>query len=246
MKFLFWVVLILFTIVRSKIVHYSSMCYFPLTFLAAFVIEKIFTGEIQFNRWMRVGLYSIGGLFVFATVALPFVGMNVDLLKPLFNDPFAVANLDAEVSWTGIEVIPGIFLLTLLILSVRWLNRQQYSRGFQWLFGGTAVFVMLTLIFFIGRIEGYSQRAAVEFYESKVQEDCYIITHGYKSYAHLFYAKKRPVTDERSYDKEWLLQGEVDKPVYIVTKIHKTEQLENLPTLKELYRKNGFVFYQRK
>ena len=36
MKTLFWVVLILFTIVSTKIVHYSSMTYLPLSFLAAF------------------------------------------------------------------------------------------------------------------------------------------------------------------------------------------------------------------
>lgn len=245
MKFLFWVVLILFTIVRSKIVHYSSMCYFPLTFLAAFVIEKIYTGDIQFNRWMRLGLYTIGGLFVFATLALPFVGMQVEMLKPLFNDPFAVANLEADVHWSGFEVIPGLFLLTILILSIRWVLNKRFDHGFQFLFGGTAVFVMLTLFFFIGRIESYSQRAAIEFYESKAQEDCYIITHGYKSYAHLFYAQKRPVENEKSYDKDWLLKGEVDKPVYVVSKIHKTEQLEALPTLREIGRKNGFVFYER-
>lgn len=50
MKFLFWVVLILFTIVKSKIVHYSSMCYFPLTYLAAVVIYHIYEGNITFNR----------------------------------------------------------------------------------------------------------------------------------------------------------------------------------------------------
>ena len=36
MLILFWVVLILFSIVKTKIVHYSSLCYYPLTFLAAF------------------------------------------------------------------------------------------------------------------------------------------------------------------------------------------------------------------
>ncbi len=35
MLILFWVVLILFTIVKTKIVHYSSLCYFPLTFIGA-------------------------------------------------------------------------------------------------------------------------------------------------------------------------------------------------------------------
>ncbi|HEY1038155.1 MAG TPA: glycosyltransferase family 39 protein, partial [Bacteroidia bacterium] len=34
MIILFWVVLILFTIVKTKIVHYSSMCWYPLTFLS--------------------------------------------------------------------------------------------------------------------------------------------------------------------------------------------------------------------
>ncbi len=35
MWMLFWVVLILFSIVKTKIVHYSSLCYYPLTYLAA-------------------------------------------------------------------------------------------------------------------------------------------------------------------------------------------------------------------
>jgi 4-amino-4-deoxy-L-arabinose transferase-like glycosyltransferase len=34
---LFWVVLLLFTVVKTKIMHYSSLTYYPLTFLAAWV-----------------------------------------------------------------------------------------------------------------------------------------------------------------------------------------------------------------
>jgi hypothetical protein len=41
MVILFWVVLILFSIVKTKIVHYSSLCYFPLTYLAALQLERI-------------------------------------------------------------------------------------------------------------------------------------------------------------------------------------------------------------
>ena len=40
---LFWVVLILFSIVQTKIVHYSSLCYFPLTYLATYSIQKFFS-----------------------------------------------------------------------------------------------------------------------------------------------------------------------------------------------------------
>ncbi len=246
MLFLFWTVLILFTIVKSKIVHYSSMAYFPLTFLAALSIYHMLNERIKLGRGTKAGVWIIGSLYLLVTFALPILAQNIDLLKPLLKDPFARANLDAEVRWTGLEVIPGIFLLGVLIAaSVLW-RRQQLESGIRTLFIGTAVFVMLTLVFFVKRIEGYSQRAAIEFYESKSREDCYIITHGYKSYAHLFYARKRPVTDERSYDKEWLLNGAIDKPVYVVTKIQKADELKAYPQLQQLGSKNGFVFFGRK
>lgn len=245
MKFLFWTVLILFTIVRSKIVHYSSMAYFPLTFLAALTIDKVLRGEIDMARWMKVLLLVIGGLYVLVTVAMPFVGMNAEILKPLFDDPFARGNLEADVRWTGFEILPGLLLLALLIVTNRWFNRDKPARGFRWLFGGTAVFIMLTLIFFINRIEGYSQRAAIEFFQEHADEDAYFITHGYKSYAHLFYTRKPPVSNEKSYDKQWLLHGDIDKDVYVVTKVHKAGELREIEELKQIGAKNGFVFFKR-
>ena len=68
MKILFWVVLILFSIVQSKIVHYSSPAYFPLTFLAALVLDKILKKEIRFATWMKAVLVLIGALFIAATL----------------------------------------------------------------------------------------------------------------------------------------------------------------------------------
>ena len=52
MVILFWVVLILFSIVKTKIVHYSSLCYFPLTYLAALQLERIWTKNEAFG-WSR-------------------------------------------------------------------------------------------------------------------------------------------------------------------------------------------------
>ena len=247
MKILFWVVLILFTIVKSKIVHYSSMTYFPLTFLAALVIKNILSGNINFSRWIKAGLWSIGGLFVFATLVAPFVGRNIHLIKPLFSkDPFAMANLEAEVIWTGWEIIPGLFLLAVLLYALTNIVKINLERRFIALFGGTAVFLMLTLIFYIGRIEGYSQRAAIEFIKEKSGEDCYIIPHGYKTYTHYFYGQKKPPNNKKSHEKDWLLHSpEVDKDVYVITKIHKAHQLREIPDLKEVGSKNGFVFFIR-
>ncbi len=247
MIILFWVVLILFSIVQSKIVHYSSMCYIPLTYLAALVVYQILEGRIRFNNWMRFGLIATGGLFCLATILLPFLARHIDLLRPLFaKDPFAVANLDAQVNWTGLEAIAGVFLITIIWLSIRWINRADLrKRGFYTLFLGTATFVMLTLIFFIARIEGYSQDAAMRFYESLQGKDCYVVTSGFKSYGQLFYSRKQPVQNPQSFDFNWLMHGDIDKDVYVVTKINKVKDLEGIPDLKQIGAENGFVFYKR-
>jgi len=246
MSILFWVVLILFTIVKSKIVHYSSLCYFPMTFLAALVIYKIIKKEIAFRPVLKTGLWITGGVFVLASLALPVAGKNIDLIRPLFKkDPFAVANLEAGIYWSYVDMIPGIFLLLLLGTVLYFFRHQKFRRGFICLFAGVPVYILLGLIFFINNIEGYSQRAAIEFFKARAGEDCYVVTEGYKSYAQLFYFRKPPVTNQKEYDKNWLYTGDIDKPVYVVTKVNKLNKLELYPELKKIGEKNGFVFLKR-
>jgi hypothetical protein len=75
------------------------------------------------------------------------------------------------------------------------------------------------------------------------------MTAGYKSYAHLFYTQKPYEKlyqqEDREPRKEFMLKGPIDKDVYLVTKIHKTKEIEQYPEFKEIGRKNGFVFYKR-
>ena len=246
MKMLFWIVLILFTIVKSKIVHYSSMCYFPLTYLAAVSVYYILENKIRFNKWIKTGLAITGGVYVLAVIALPIVGNNIDVLKPLFNDPFAIANMNADVTWTGFEAFPGVFLLAVIIASFYFIKKNVASKGMITLFGGTAIFIHLVLFTSINKIEHYSQRAAIEFFESKVGEDCYVKPYGYKSYGHLFYTQKPPVENEKSYDWNWLTSDEADKPVYIITKIHREDQfVKEYPNFERIGDKNGFVFFKK-
>ncbi|MBD0278680.1 MAG: glycosyltransferase family 39 protein [Flavisolibacter sp.] len=246
MRILFWVVLILFTIVKSKIVHYSSMCYFPMTFLAALTIDKIISKKIRFSKEMKAGLWIIGGIYILACLSLPVIGKNIESLKTLFQkDKFALANLQANVSWTWGHLVPGLFLLLVLVYGMNQFRKQKWQVGFVSLFGGTALFIMLAIIFFINNIESYSQRAAIEFAEARIGEDCYVVTEGYKSYVQLFYTRKQPPANPKSYDKEWLYTGAIDKPVYVITKVTKLDQLAPYPEFKKIGEKNGFVFFKR-
>ncbi|HPJ53525.1 MAG TPA: glycosyltransferase family 39 protein [Flavobacteriales bacterium] len=246
MLILFWVVLILFTIVKSKIVHYSSMCYFPMSYLAALYLHRIWQGEAKAGLALRIGLGVIGGLFVLITVALPIAGMDIDSIRPLFaQDPFAMANLDADVTWTGWETLAGIWLAGILAFSLCWLAGRDVRWGILTLFSGTALFVTLTLMFFINKIEGYSQRAAIEFFEERQGETCYVLTKNYRSYAHLFYTRKPPVTDRRAWDEEWLFHGDIDRPVYLVCKVTAVEETRAIDGFREIGARNGFHFFKR-
>jgi 4-amino-4-deoxy-L-arabinose transferase-like glycosyltransferase len=246
MVILFWVVLILFSIVKTKIVHYSSLCYFPLTYLAALQLERIWSQRNGFG-WSRFLLGGLGSLIALIVIALPFAGMQIERLEPLFaQDPFAQANLEADVRWTGLEAIAGLLLLGALLAGHYLHGKERYRAALLTVFVGGALFVTTTLFFFINRIEGYSQGAAIGFFEERQGERCYVITQGYKSYAHLFYTRKPPVTDPRAHDEEWLLYGDIDRPVYVVCKVTSAGEVGAVRTLQEVGRKNGFVFFARR
>ncbi len=245
MWILFWVVLILFSMVRTKIVHYSSLCYFPMTFLAAREVEAYLEGRKKLHQGLQAGLLFLGSVWAIILIALPLVGIHKDALIPLIDDPFAVGNLSAKVPWSYAESLWGVLYLAGIWTALLLLRRKP-SKGILILFAVQVVAIQVTLLHFTPKIEAYSQRAAIEFFQSKANEDCYVQVVGYKSYAHLFYTRKMPPQNPDSRNEEWLRTGPVDKPTYFVAKITEKEALLSDPLLAFLGEKNGFVFFRRK
>lgn len=248
MLILFWVVLILFSVVQSKIVHYSSLCYFPITYLAALTLSQLETYRIPFNRWLLTGLIAVGGIYAVATIGVPLLAHRMDLVRSVADqDAFTQGNLNAPINWTGWEVLPGIWLLLVLLVSVRWFSQRRPDQASVALFGGMAVFVTLTLWFFIGRIEGISQAAAMRFFERAQGQDVYVRAYGYRSYGPFFYTQKPPVTNPNYYDDNWLLRGNIDKDVWFIRKSSRGNTLlDSLPDVRKTGEENGFVFYRRR
>jgi 4-amino-4-deoxy-L-arabinose transferase-like glycosyltransferase len=252
MVILFWVVLILFSIVQSKIVHYSSLCYFPLTYLSATYLFSIAQNEKKLNSKIVIALLFFGTLISSIFIALPFVGKNIALLKPLFaKDLFALGNLEAEITWSNWDIIPGLFLLfiTLTTVSIFWKKglgkKYSFRKSIVLLFGGGAIFITLSLMFFINKIEGYSQNAVIEFYKSLEGKDIYVKNVGFKSYAPLFYTKKPDGLRKENRSYKWLTEGDIDREVYFVTKVNNDGGLSKFSDIEEFGRKNGFVFFKR-
>ena len=245
MLILFWVVLILFSIVKTKIVHYSSLCYFPLTFLAALAVHDLLNGSLRWRKWLSAVLIVFASIFAILVAVLPQIDRFKDKIisSGIIKDDFAVANLKADVSWTGFEWSIGLILLVSVIYAVILAHRQLIGKALKVLFAGTTLFIVLIIYIFPYRIEQYSQRAVIDFYKSKATEKCYVLNSGYFSYAPLFYTNKMPDACARP---SWLLTGKIDRPFYLVLKEpHYNEEKQYIPAMKVLYKKNGFVFLAR-
>ncbi len=248
MGLLFWVTLILFSIVKTKIIHYSSLCYYPLTYFAALAMSNLMDGEVKWRKWMSWGLCITGGLIAIALIGLPIAGMNAQAIihSGILKDPFAAANLEAGIHWSYADCLLGLFLLITLIASIIFLHKGKIKRGILTMFFGSLISTNLALAVITPKIELLSQQAAIDFYQSLKGKDVYVTTIGFKSYAHFFYSDEQPNPNVNSTDQDWLLKGDIDKPVYFVCKVNNAADWEKwYPQLKELYRKNGFVFLER-
>ncbi|HEV9038484.1 MAG TPA: glycosyltransferase family 39 protein [Puia sp.] len=248
MVLLFWVVTVLFTIVQSRIIHYSAMAWFSVTFLGAYSIYKWDRKELNYKKYVGIGLGILGGLISLLILGVAIIGLNVHRLAPYVQDTFARGNMEADVHWTGFEGVIGLLMIVALVLGIRYLSRRNFTAAARSLFIGTAVVVFFASAIIVPKVERYSQGAAIDFFIARQGENCYVHTLGYKSYGDLFYTHKEQPTNPNAWSEQWLLTGPIDKPVYFVTKVDRVQHWEDAakyPDLRELYRKNGFVFLKR-
>jgi 4-amino-4-deoxy-L-arabinose transferase-like glycosyltransferase len=274
MRVLFWVVLILFSIVKTKIIHYSSLCYFPLTYLAAYTAYKLLNGEFAWKKWMSIVLSVIAVIFIAALSVFPFIDQFKEQLTDsgYINDSFAVGNLNANGNWNGFEWITGVILLAGFIAALYYFSKKNFKRGLPILYGSVIVTTTLAAVLFAPRVEEYSQNAAIEYWKSHNYSEYYREAIGYKSYAQYFYSNVQPgietnpyylafkkenakrLTNPASTDseneihirREWMLTGTIDRPAYFVSKNTFEDAVKQYyPNLRKTGAKNGFVFWER-
>ncbi len=267
MLILFWVTLFLFSIVKTKIVHYSSLCWFPLTAIASMYIAEIFDNkETRLPFLLKLLLGVLGVLLAFILIAIPFALMHKEQWVHLVEDVFVKSNLQADVQWFWIDGIGGLILLGGIVF---YLLSNRGALKTSVLFLSVTICCLYTSVVIVAKIERISQSANIEFFEQRQGEDCYVETVDYRSYAQYFYAKKQPYSKLQqikidsvltggslkpdtltSKQKElnfnhWVLYGAINKPAYFSIKIQNRQKLDTLPDFIKLYEKNGFVFYKR-
>ncbi|NLG15844.1 MAG: glycosyltransferase family 39 protein [Fibrobacter sp.] len=245
MIILFWVVLITFSIVKTKTVLYSSLTWFPVTYLAAVTMYGVLKGAISWGKWLNRFLIIFSGITAAAIAFFPVLIINKDLITPLIKDKFAVACLQKPVYWSGFEFLVGTIFFAVLIYAFLLISRKRFYSGFAVLLASCAICCEAFMIVFTPKIEEYTQGGPVEFYKENSSGDVYVRSL-FKSYADLYYGNKRPGEHPQSHDKQWLLTGKIDKPVLFVGKITQDKKYGapemGLTKLKSEY---GFVYYRR-
>ena len=243
MYIVFWVVIVLFSIVQTKLLHYSSLAYFPLTFLAAWVWEKWIDRKIEIGTWQVILILLISLFHAALAILFPLLTDHYNwLLQKDFSflDPFVRSALQRDVHWSGYEWIIGVFLILGVIVACVQILRRNWS-GMLILHLVILLYVTVALYTYTPRVEGYMQRAAVKFYKGLRGQDVYVNTLGFKSYAHLFYFDKQPSDTDDSIEK--LMNEQLDKDAYFVMRLDKKERyLERYPELEILHEKDGYVF----
>lgn len=242
-----WFTLILFSIVKTKIVHYSSFCYFPITYFGARFV--IYQWENGFATNKRIHYFILSFLLLLALIfgIIGYLVGHTDLILANISiaDPFTTQALKEPNNWSLLQLIPFILLTVTTILSFNYLLQDKFTKYFLSLGIGIILSLVSINAFVVPKIENISQGAAIDFYKRHQQEDAYFTTLGFKSYAHLFYGNVRAENEKTKSEKD-LATGNIRKPAYFVVKIQQRDEfMSNYPELKQIGSKGGFVFLKR-
>lgn len=257
MQVLASVVLILFTLVTTKIIHYSSLAWFPVVYLAANTIYKFWKHQTAiplFSKWLT---FCVGLVFGLIFLALPYLGMNTALIAKFTKDQNVLFAVDVPVNWQLIDYLPGtIWIITLFAFLVLSKNTTKalYVSGVGFMLAICLIFGLL-----IPKIAEYTQGPVIRFLQTHQGKNVYVEVLG-RSYAHFFYLKKTGLSafeqqaglqpDTKVWDYELarreVLFGAADRPVYLIAKAELWHVLEDYPHFELLYQEGAFRFLKRK
>ncbi len=240
LRILFWVVLVVFSIVSTKIVHYSSLCYFPLTWFAARWVAAA-RPEEGLPRRLRAGLRGVWGVYFLTTLLAALAGWTMERWLPYLRDAELVSRLQLPVDWPWYAVLPALTVGGILVAE-RW-TKLRIRRAAALHLAGMFLFCVISPPVFLPRIQAYTQGAAVDFYRARAGQGHYLGTVRYKSYAPIFYGEVPRELGGRT--RQELLYGARDRDLYFSCPLRLTDRArEDVPDAKLLYQRGGFSFFR--
>jgi 4-amino-4-deoxy-L-arabinose transferase-like glycosyltransferase len=266
MKVLFWVVLIVFSSVTTKIVHYSSMCYIPLAVVGGIWLSR-YTVLTGFTR-ILLGFVGVVWVLILAACGSFFLVDISKILSSYIADKFVLAQLQTEVSWSFVPIILAMISAGVLLKALIKPSKISISS----LLVTNSLVITLLMVSFVPQVEQTIQGNWITQLEKYKGKEMAHFTFGFKSYAHLFYTeqagfddlkeaketilKRLKLGDSHSLNEEERLAfhvylrdyvvRETDIPISISAKVQKFDEISEIyPELKKVSETNGYGVYER-
>jgi hypothetical protein len=194
MRTLFWVVLVIFSVVTTKIIHYSSLCWFPLTYFAGYHTYLIHTNRGQ-NHWsQKVTLFitALGLLTVMLLLPLVFGRTELPHWATPHLDAYTKGLFDGQEPWSFTALIPAMLMILLVFpwLIKNFLHNQWHPGK---LFIGVSAVALSSYFFLLPPAERLLQKELTQTVVQETEPKNQIVeTHGFRSYALYFHGKTQP------------------------------------------------------
>jgi len=268
MKVLFWVVLVVFSMVTTKIVHYSSMCYIPLAVVGGVRVAEY----IRLSVITKVVLVMVGGSWIIILLLAGFLAVSPEsglltFVQGMINDDFVLAQLATPIEW---NIVP-LFLAFLLVVALfQFLKTPRKSTLATVLVTNTLITAMM-LVSLVPNVEQAVQGDWVGKLSTFQGTEMAHFTRGFKSYAHRFYTKQQDFQELKDVKAKILQEYQMSTydmneaerkiftnavrdyvidstaiPVSLSAKLFKFEEVkERYPNLTKTFEGNGYGVWER-
>jgi 4-amino-4-deoxy-L-arabinose transferase-like glycosyltransferase len=211
---LFWVVLLLFSIVTTKIIHYSSMTWIPLSFVAAYSIYLVDQKKIALPRFTLWGYLGLGLIMSSIFIAITILIANNWWLANHIDDPFVSSSLRQNIELHPLSYVIGFLLLFGVIIGFIFLKRSNF--GTFAIINASSVMAAFLIACFtlLPTVEQFTQGPAIAYYKRSHEDGIPVVSFQFKSYGRFFYSK----TDKHLEGLDWFLSVPNETPLYFVSK----------------------------
>jgi hypothetical protein len=186
-------------------------------------------------------LAFIGFIWGFALTITPYLGLNIEKIKPFIHDQNFLEQLKTPIEWNLWACGLGILFSLVYFTGVYFTSKNKLKKGLSSIFLACLICIETASLYYLPRIENLVQGSMVEFCKSIKGKDVYTKSLYLKSYNQYFYSDRQLSKVPVSWNLDTFLNGKIDKDCYFITRTIDTNKIKYfVQPLKSL---NGFTFY---
>ncbi|MBF0280646.1 MAG: glycosyltransferase family 39 protein [SAR324 cluster bacterium] len=212
-------VLVLFSIVTTKLPHYSASIYVPLSFVVAFCLERLIDKKLSVNRWIVGFFLMLGTLFSVLLLLFP----------TLMDNHFIKQGIVFEIQWLKSYYLPGIgFFLGIVVACILFWRRRiwfaAWVTALAMFFGTQGVWRVHVPVYL-----QYVQKPLLDLVQEAHIKNGKVVFYRLVSFAALFYGK-RPIEMLHTYKfpgHPQILNSKQEQDLFVITERKHKKSLKN-------------------